>query len=169
MFWALCQCKAARIIKLWSYFSRSHELFLIPVSSLPVLAECPLDNHSHFWDPSSTHISSEKPSSTPRAAARCLAPAYNIPWECYSEQQLMVPMAPSPSQLPWSQEGSVLGNRIRRLLAAAFQGSSLSCYFPYWFRVKGYYTVNDTAWLVLLLRNYRAKAWQLTLGADTRV
>ena len=51
MFWALCQCRAARIIKLWPYFSRSHELFLIPVSSLPVLAECPLDNHSSFLGP----------------------------------------------------------------------------------------------------------------------
>jgi len=138
--------------------------------SQALLDICQLTSGPHtpqVLGPGSTHTSSKKASSTLGAVVaawpQLTTPSRSTaPNSSSGSRQLQVLRCPSLTK-------SVLGSRTKSLLAAVSQCFSHSCYFPHWFRVRGHYTLNDQARVVLLLRNYRAKALPLAFGADTRV
>lgn len=148
VFWVPCQSRGARIIKNWSDFSKSHALFLMFVGSFPILAKCSIDKRSSCLGPQfNLHLLWESLLYS-QGSSCCLASAHNITQKCCSKELLMihtapVPRLPQPRQVcAWKQYGK----------HAVSQCFSHSCYFPYWFRVRGNYTQGQSMGCITLAK-----------------
>ena len=153
--WVLCQCREARKIKTWPYSSRSHKLFLISsVTSPPVLAACPHDKHSFLESQFTSHLLWER---FLYSQSSWLLPGLSSQHHlgvllqtvaCGPDGSISFSASPASQRVLWEGAFPVLGNRIKSLLAATFQCSSFSCYFPIdsgWKVIN--YTMNIAAWL----------------------